>query len=179
MDYTEKTISSKPIFQGRVIEVQVDTVTLPNGGESTRELIRHPGGVGIIAVDEQNRVPMVRQYRKAVEELMLEIPAGKLEWGEDPLACGIRELEEEAGLIAGKMTHLGEYYPTPGYCGERINIYLATDLRQSRQHLDQDEFLDVAFYDLEDLYHMVLQNQIHDMKTAIAILKTRALKKQS
>ncbi len=173
MDLTEKTIASEEIYQGNVIHVKLDTVLLPNGHQSKRELVLHHGGVAVIAVDKNRRVPMVRQYRKAMEELVLEIPAGKLEPGEDPLECGIRELREETGLSAEKIVHLGEYYPTPGYCGEKINIYLAQGLSSNGQSLDPDEFLDVIFYELDELFQMVMENKISDAKTAIGILKAK------
>lgn len=175
MDLTEKTIKSQDIFSGRVFRVKVDTVKLPNGHESIRELVLHHGGVAVIAVDDAGRVPMVRQYRKAAEELVLEIPAGKLEPDEDPLECGKRELREETGLVAESLVHLGEYLPTPGYCSEKINIYLARECSMAEQDLDPDEFLDVEYYDLDTLVQMVMDNQIRDAKTAIAILKAEKM----
>ncbi len=175
MDFTEKTIGTEPIFDGRVIRVRRDTVVLPNGREAKRELIAHPGGVGVIAVNHKREVLMVEQYRIAFKTVLLEVPAGKLEYGEDPLACGMRELSEETGYEAGKIQPLGEYYPTPGYCEEKITLYLATQLRQGKQHLDQDEFLDVKTMPLDTLYEMVMRNEIHDAKTAIAVLKTKAI----
>lgn len=173
MDLTEKTVFSEEIYQGKVIHVQVDTVLLPNGHQSKRELVLHHGGVAVVAVDENRRVPMVRQYRKALDELVLEIPAGKLEPGEDPQACGLRELQEETGLTAKSVIHLGEYYPSPGYCGERINIYLAQKLSSAGQSLDPDEFLDVEYYDLDELFQMIMDGKIQDAKTAIGILKAK------
>lgn len=175
MDLTEKTISSEKIYQGKVIHVQLDTVLLPNGHQSKRELVLHHGGVAVVAVDENRRIPMVRQYRKAMEELVLEIPAGKLEPGEDPQACGLRELQEETGLTANSVVHLGEYYPTPGYCGEKINIYLARELSSAGQALDPDEFLDVVYYDLDEVFQMVMHGEIHDAKTAIGIMKAKTI----
>ena len=175
MDFTEKTTSVTNIFDGRVIKVRVENILRPDGKPAKRELIAHPGGVGIIAVTDDKLVPTVTQYRIAAKSMMLEIPAGKLEYGEDPLECGIRELEEEAGLKAGKIVHLGEYYPTPGYCEEKINIYLASDLTKTHQHLDDGEFLTLEYITLDDLYEKVMNNEIHDMKTAVAILKAKAI----
>jgi len=175
MDFTEKTTSTERIFEGRIINLKVDTVTLPNGNTATRELVEHPGGVGVIAVDENRNVLMVTQYRKPFDELVLEIPAGKLNYGEDPFECGKRELEEETGYTANKYEYLGEYYPTPGYCLEKISIYLATELVKTHQHLDEDEFLDVHTMKLDELFEMVMDNKIKDAKTAIAILKAKAI----
>ncbi len=175
MDFTEKTISTKRIFEGRIINLKVDTVTLPNGNTSTRELVEHPGGVGVIAVDDEKNVLMVSQYRKPFEETVLEIPAGKLNYGEDALECGKRELEEETGYTAENYEYFGVYYPTPGYCLEKIYIYLATGLKKTHQHLDEDEFLDVHIMKLDDLFDMVMENKINDAKTAIAVLKAKAV----
>lgn len=175
MDFTEKTTSSERIFEGRIINLKVDTVSLPNGNIATRELVEHSGGVGVIAVDGDRNVLMVSQYRKPFDEMVLEIPAGKLNFGENPLECGKRELEEETGYIAGNYECLGVYYPTPGYCLEKITIYLATELVKTKQHLDEDEFLDVHTMKLDELFDMVMENKINDAKTAIAILKAKAI----
>ena len=175
MDFEEKTLSTEHIFDGRVIKVRVENVELPDGNTSIRELIAHPGGVGVIAVDENRKVFMVSQYRIAARSMMLEIPAGKLEYGENPLECGKRELIEETGYSADEFVHLGAYYATPGYCEEILNIYLARGLSFVGQHLDEGEFLNVKKYDLDELYRMVMDNEIHDAKTAIAILKAKAV----
>jgi ADP-ribose pyrophosphatase len=175
MDFEEKTLSVENIYDGKVIKVRREKVELPDGKTSMRELIGHPGGVGVIAVDEDRQVFMVSQYRIAARSMMLEIPAGKLEYGENPLECGARELIEETGYKANEFTHLGEYYATPGYCEEKLNIYLARDLEFVGQNLDEGEFLNVKKYNLEELYQMVMDNKIYDAKTAIAILKAKAI----
>ena len=175
MNFEEKTISSEPIYNGKIINVRKDTVQLPNGKTALRELIAHPGGVGVIAVDENKDVFMVTQYRIAAKSDMLEIPAGKMEYGEDPLECGSRELIEETGYKAKNFIHLGEYYATPGYCEEKLNIYLAQGLEFVGQNLDEGEFLNVKKYSLDELYQMVMDNKIYDAKTAIAILKAKAI----
>lgn len=175
MDFTEKTTGVTEIFNGKIIRVRVEDILRPDGKPAKRELIAHPGGVGIIAVTDDMLVPTVTQYRIAARSLMLEIPAGKLEYGEDPLECGIRELEEETGYRAEKTVHLGEYYATPGYCEEKINIYLATGLSKTHQRLDDGEFLKVEHIPLETLYQMAMNNEIRDMKTAVAILKAKAI----
>ncbi len=175
MDFEEKTLSVENIYDGKIIKVRRERVELPDGRTSMRELIGHPGGVGVIAVDENRKVFMVSQYRIAARSMMTEIPAGKLEYGENPLECGKRELIEETGYKANEFTHLGEYYATPGYCEEKLNIYLARDLEFVGQNLDEGEFLNVSKYDLDELYQMVMDNKIHDAKTAVAILKAKAI----
>ena len=163
MNFEEKTVSSEEIYDGKIIKVRKEKVELPDGRLATRELIGHPGGVGIIAVDGDGKVFMVTQYRIAAKSEMLEIPAGKMEYGEDPLECGARELIEETGYKAEEFTHLGEYYATPG------------KLTFVGQNLDDGEFLNVSKYSLDELYQMVMDNKIYDAKTAIAILKAKAI----
>ncbi len=175
MDYEEKTKSVKNIFDGNIIKLRVETVELPDGKTATRELISHGGGVGIIAVDENGEVFMVSQYRIAAREMMMEIPAGKIDNGEEPLECGKRELIEETGYAAEEFTYLGTYYATPGYCEEKLHLYLARKLKFVGQHLDEGEFLNVKKYKLDDLCNMVMENKINDAKTAIAILKAKMI----
>lgn len=172
MIFEEKTVDSTTYFDGRIIKLKVDTVVLPDGRSATRELVNHPGGVGIIALDKDDMVYMVRQYRKPYDEIVLEIPAGKLNYGEDPFQCGKRELKEEVGVTADNFECLGVYYPTPGFCDEKITLYLATDLQYGNTNPDDDEYLEIEKYKIDDLYTMVMNNEIHDAKTAIAILKT-------
>lgn len=175
MNFEEKTISTETIYDGKIIKVRREQVELPDGRRAERELVGHYGGVGVIAVDENNEVFMVSQYRIAAKSMMLEIPAGKLEYGENPLECGKRELIEETGYRAKEFTHLGEYYATPGYCEEKLNIYLARDLEFVGQNLDVGEFLNVKKYSLDELYKKVMKNEIYDAKTAIAILKAKEI----
>ena len=173
MDFTEKTIKSEHIYEGKVVDLWLDTVMLCDGKEATREIINHHGGVCVLAVDENNEVFMVRQFRKPTEQTLLEIPAGKLEKGEDPLEAGKRELEEEAGVTADEFVSLGYFYPTPAYCRERIYMYFAKGLHKTCQNLDEDEFLEVLKVPYEKLYRMVLNNEITDGKTALAALRAR------
>ena len=126
MEMTEKTLSSEYKYNGRIINTRVDTVLLPDGRQSKREIIEHSGGVGVIAVTEEGKIALVRQYRHPYGEIIYEIPAGKLEKGEQPLDCGKRELEEETGFTADNWQSLGQIYPSPGYCAEVIHIFLAT-----------------------------------------------------
>ncbi len=171
MNLTEKTIDTKEIFSGRIIHVKEDIVLLPNGKTAGRELVLHSGGVGIIALDDENNVCMVEQYRKPYDEVVLEVPAGKLEAGEDPLDAAKRELSEETGYTAEKFTFLGNCYPSPGYCSEIIHLYLAENLSFVGQHLDPGEFVVVKKIPLTKLVEMVLKNEIKDAKTEICILK--------
>ncbi len=176
MDFKEKILSTKDdIFNGRIFKIKVHDIELPDGKKSKREIVEHHGGVGVIAVTPEREVFMVTQYRIAAEEMMLEIPAGKLEKDEDPYDAGMRELEEETGYKTDDLTFLGEYYATPGYCTEKLSIYLATDLEYRGQQLDPGEFLNVSKIPLDKLYEMVMNNEIRDCKTAIAILKAKAV----
>lgn len=170
MNLTEKTIGSEKIFDGRVIRVRRDTVELPNKHTSTREVVEHPGGVAIVPIDNDGNVHMVRQYRYPLRRECLELPAGKLEYGEDHRECGLRELGEETGMEAGNFEYLGVFCPSPGFCQELIHIYLATDLKQGKIHLDEDEFLEVEKYPLNKLIKMIHEGKIQDGKTVIGLL---------
>ena len=175
MNFEEKILTTEEIYNGRVINVKLHDIELPDGSKSKREIVEHTGGVGVIAVTDEKEVFMVTQYRIAAQQMMLEIPAGKLEKGEDPLSAGLRELQEETGYKAKNIKELGVYYATPGYCQEKLTIYLATDLEFVGQNLDEGEFLNVSKHSLDELYQMVMNNEIYDCKTAIAILKAKAI----
>lgn len=173
MDYTEKTLSSETVYAGRIITVKKDTVRLPDGHETLREVVEHPGGVTVLPLDEEGNVYCVRQFRYPYREHLLELPAGKLERGEDPLECAKRELSEETGFTAERYVSLGKLYPSPGYCGEILHLYLATGLRRGARHLDAEEFLDNEKYSLDELVSMVLSGALTDAKTVAAVLKTK------
>lgn len=175
MKFEEKTIRSEEIFKGKIFTVKKDTVKLPDNSEASREVVTHHGGAGIIAVDDDRNILLVRQYRKGVEREVLEIPAGKLEKNEDPKKCCERELLEETGYAAGTITDLGKIYPTPAYCSEIIHIYMATDLIKKEQKLDSGEFLEVIKVKLDKAYDMVLSNKIRDAKTVVAVLKAKQM----
>lgn len=175
MELTEKTLSSEKIFDGRILHIRRDTVLLPNGHQSTREVVDHPGGVGILALDDQNRVLIVSQFRYPYKEILREIPAGKLEYGEDPAEAAVRELREETGARAGSFQFLGELYPSPGYCGEIIRMYLARELSFGDTDPDDDEFLGLERVPFSQLVEQVLSGEIKDAKTIAAVLKTKLL----
>lgn len=169
----EKTVASQEIFTGRVLEFRVDTVELPDGSLATRELVHHPGGVAVVPVDDDGYVYLVRQWRKPYEEAVLEIPAGKRDKGEEPLPGAIRELGEETGLVAGKYTDLGSFYPSPGYVDEVIYLYLATGLKEGDAHPDDDEYVETEKIHIDTLVDMIMKNEIKDGKTIAAVLKAK------
>jgi len=173
MDYTEKTLKCEEEYRGKIIYVHRDTVRLPDGGTGIREIVEHSGGVAVIPVDENGDVWCVRQYRYAFADHMLEVPAGKLEDGEAPLDCAVRELSEETGFTAESFTYLGKLYPSPGYCLETLYLYLATGLKKGSAHPDEGEFLDVERHSLKELTEMVMRDELPDAKTAMAVLKAK------
>lgn len=171
MELYEKKLSSEQIFDGKVVKLFVDRVELPDGKEAIREIVRHPGAVCVIPVTDEGDVIMVKQYRYAFEQVMLEIPAGKLEPGEDPLEAVKRELEEESGAVAHNIEYMGEIFTTVAIFDEKIHAYLATELEFKKAHPDDDEFLEVEKIPLSTLVDMVMKGEIKDAKTQIAILK--------
>lgn len=176
MHLEEKTLTSQQVFDGRVVKLFVDKAELENGDIVTREVIKHPGGVCVVPLDENGNVLFVKQYRYPHHQIMLEIPAGKLEWGESHHDCGLRELKEETGCTCDNYTYLGSLLPTPAYCSEVIHMYLAEGLHYGEQSLDEDEFLDIEKIPLEKAAEMIMNNEIADAKTQLAILKTVRLK---
>ena len=172
----EQQLSSEEIYNGRILHVTRDTVLLENGDHAIREVIHHPGGACVVPVTMRGGIPyvtMVRQFRYPHRAETLEIPAGKLEYGEDPAECAVRELREEAGAVAGRLESLGSLFPTPAYDSEVIYMYLAQELTLLKeQALDEDEFLDVTELPLAEAVEMVMRNEIPDAKTQIALLKT-------
>jgi len=167
----EKTIASEVKYEGLIFTVAHDTVELENGKTAPREVINHNGGVCVIPVTENNEIYLVRQFRYPFKEITVEIPAGKLEKGEDPQSAAIRELQEETGYAAENVTYIGKYYPTPGYCSEITYLYFAEGLSFVGQKLDHGEFVELKKIPLSELVEMVMNNEIPDAKTAIAILK--------
>ena len=171
MDLTEKPISRTEVFSGRILTMRVDRVQLPDGRESTRELVSHPGGVGVAALTDGGELLLVQQYRYPYGAVLTEIPAGKRDPGEEPLETGRRELEEETGYVADRYEPLGTVYPSPGYTDEVIHLYLATGLHKTAAHPDEGEFLHVLRGPLSRLVQQALDGKLPDAKTQIAILK--------
>ena len=177
MNLEETALSSQSVFEGRLVQVRVDKVLLPDGRESSREVVIHRfGGACVLAEDAQGRVAFVRQFRYAYGQELLELPAGKLEPGEPPVQCAARELEEETGLQAKSLTSLGQMYPSVGYLNETIHLFAATGLTHGSQHLDQGEFLQLEWLPLKEALNMVRQGQLPDGKTQLALLKYAAFK---
>lgn len=165
-------ISSEQVFDGKVIKVFLDDVRLPDGREARWERVQHPGAVGIVPMLDETTLLMVRQYRHAVRDVLLEIPAGKLDRDEPPEECASRELREEVGYGAGKMMKLAEFYNSPGYSDERFCLYLAKDLAPEKGESEPDEFLEVVKVDLNDALAMISQESIKDAKSIIGITLT-------
>lgn len=178
MAHSEKMTQTQSLFKGRIIEVKKDKVLLENGKETTREVVVHHGGVCIAAIDEQDNILLVKQFRYPYGQELIELPAGKIELGEDPKTCGIRELEEECGCTADHFEKLTELYPTPAYCTEIIHIYYAQALHETKQHLDEGEFLTVMRVPFSQAVQMVLSGEIKDAKTQIGILNLLARRNQ-
>ena len=172
MELTEKRIASEEIFSGKVVHLVRDTVELPNGRTATREVVRHPGAVCVVPLTEENEVVMERQFRYPFNKVLLEIPAGKLEPSEDPLVAARRELSEETGVAAETMEDLGDFYGSVAIFDEAIHMYLARGLTFAEAHMDEDEFLNIERIPLNRLKDMVLNGEIRDGKTQVAILKT-------
>lgn len=176
MPHTEAMLESKEIFNGRVIRVTLDKVQLEDGTTSTREVVHHHGGACVLPVDADGNVTMVRQFRYALGEELWELPAGKLEAGEDPFEAAKRELSEECGLTADTYTELGVVYPTVGYDSEKIYLWAAEGLHTVGQHLDAGEFLDVVKMPFAQALGLVMDGTIKDSKTQVALLKYAQLR---
>lgn len=176
LGFYEQTEETKGIYNGNIITVHEDIVTLVDGTQAKRELVDHPGGVAVVGLTENNEILLVRQFRAPYKETIYEIPAGKLEKNEDIREAGIREFREECGACAEVFESLGEIYPTPGYCGEIIRIFYAEGLTFGSQNLDDDEFLDVIKMPFDECISRIMSGEIKDAKTIIGILKLKELK---
>ncbi|HHW45571.1 MAG TPA: NUDIX hydrolase [Clostridiales bacterium] len=178
MDLSEKTVNQEYIYKGRIINLRVDDALLPNGKPALREVVEHPGGVCVAALTKDNELLMVNQFRYPYMEEVLELPAGKLNPGEDPLECGRRELEEETGAVADEYVSLGQLYPSPGYCDEIIYMYAAKGLQLGDSRPDEDEFLNLKKVPLKTAVDMIMKGEIKDAKTQAAVLKLYLLVKR-
>ncbi|MBM7648058.1 ADP-ribose pyrophosphatase [Bacillus ectoiniformans] len=169
--FEEKTIQSEQIFKGRIISLQVDEVEMPDGKHSKREIVKHPGAVAVLALTEEGKIILVEQYRKALERTLIEIPAGKLEPGEEAETCARRELEEETGYQCGRMELLQSFYTSPGFADELVHLYIAEDLTRIEDglSLDEDEFVELMEVTLEEAEQLLKEDRIYDAKTAYAI----------
>ncbi|MEH7354063.1 NUDIX hydrolase [Neobacillus drentensis] len=167
----EKTLQSEEIFSGKVISLHLQDVELPNGKQAKREIIKHPGAVAILAITNDNKVVMVEQYRKALERTIVEIPAGKLEKGEEPAVCARRELEEETGYECEHLELLTSFYTSPGFADEIIHVFLAKGLtkKENAAALDEDEFVNLEELTLEEVEQYVKEQKIYDAKTIFAV----------
>lgn len=176
MELIEKTKYSELIFDGVVVHLYKDTVTLPNGGESIREYVKHVGAVCVIPITDNGEVILEKQYRYAVGETLIEIPAGKLDHSDEiPLEAALRELKEETGIVPKQMIDMGVYYGSPAIMGEKIYMYMARGLSFGQNNLDKDEFLEVFTISLDEAAEMVLRGEISDGKTQTAILRAKIM----
>ncbi len=174
MEFTEKTLTQEYKFKGKIMSARVDDVELPNGRTAYREVCEHVGGVGILPIDAQGNVVLVREFRYPYGEVIYEIPAGKMDHGpEDAEACGLRELREETGFTAGRMVPLGEIYPSPGFLTEVVYLYAALDLVPGPSQPDEDEFVEHVTMPFAELEKRIMDNEIKDGKTVVAAYRAR------
>lgn len=167
----EKTIKTEEIFKGKIIRLQLEEVELPNGKKANREIVKHPGAVAVIPITSENKIVMVEQYRKALNRTIIEIPAGKLELGEEPVVTARRELEEETGYECESLEWLISFYTSPGFADEIIHLYVAKNLKKGNgnAHLDEDEFVHIMEVTLEEALQLIKEQKIFDAKTAYAV----------
>ncbi|MCT4606798.1 MAG: NUDIX hydrolase [Marinisporobacter sp.] len=171
----EITIKSEQIFEGKMINLRVDTVSLPGEKEATREIVEHPGAVAVVPITEDNKIIMVKQFRKPVERILLEIPAGKIDKGEAPLVCAKRELKEETGYESKDIKFLFSFYTSAGFSNEVIHLYLAKDLVSGEACPDEDEYIELEYMKINELVKMIYDGKIKDSKTIMAILAVKDL----
>lgn len=167
--FYEKTLKSETLYEGRIIDVVLEDVELPDGKTSKRELVKHPGAVAVIPVTEQGKIVLIRQFRKPLERAIVEIPAGKLEEGEKPEVCAARELEEETGYKTNKLEKVISFYTSPGFADELVHIFYTEQLEAGVENTDEDEFVEKIEVTLEEAEKMIETNEIFDAKTAFAV----------
>lgn len=175
MEFKEEMVSQETVYEGVIVNVRRDKARLMDGRITNREVVEHPGGVAVFAMDDQGRVALVRQYRYPMGEETLELPAGKLEPGEDPRDSGLRELAEETGLVPGTFEDMGCLCSSPGILAERIYLYFAKDLTQGPTHPDDGEFVETVWLPYQDLVDKARRGEIKDGKTLVGILKASFL----
>jgi len=163
----ERTLESKLVYEGREVKLRLDTVVLPSGRKTTREVVEHVDCVAVVAIDSEDNVLLVRQFRKPAEKVLLEIPAGGIEPGEQPIQCALRELEEETGYIAGKLERLGGFYSSPGYSNEFLHLFLATELQRGRRGAKEDEAIEVVPIPLAEIANLISSGEICDAKSIV------------
>lgn len=170
MKFNEKTLNDKLIYKGKIIDVHLKTVEIQDGNKAKREIVNHPGGVAILAFKDKNTILMVEQFRKPMESLLIELPAGKIEPNEDKEVCARRELEEETGYKSKKVTYLGKVVSSPGFCDEIIYIYKAENLYKGQIGGDEDEFINVYEFNINEIKEMIKEGKIIDAKTLSAFM---------
>lgn len=178
MELMERTLEHTRLYEGVIVNVDMDKAELPNGRIAAREVVVHPGGVAVLPLNDDDTVTVVRQYRYPFSQVLTEIPAGKLDQGEEPRAGALRELNEEIGAQVGELIELGDIYPSPGFCQEVLHLYLAKDLTYGDSCPDEDEFLEVVRIPFDSLAEQVMSGEIKDGKTVAAVLKAKNLLKR-
>lgn len=173
----EKIIRSQYLYRGKIVKLRIDRVRLPNRTTGVREVVEHPGAVTIVALDDKNRVLMVRQYRAGARRELLEIPAGTLEGKEPPLACAKRELHEETGMHARRWKNLGQFYSTPGFCTEKMHLFFARQLTHGQAAPDDDEFISAEWIPIARVLRMIERGDMIDAKTMVGLLRVARLLK--
>ena len=169
MTYEEKTMKSEKLYEGKIINLRIDTVELPDKKYSKREIVEHPGGVAIVGITDENEILLVKQYRKAVDRVLLELPAGKIEVNEEPKETAFKELKEETGYSTENLEYLLEFYTSPGFSTEKVYIFLAENMEKGEQELESGEYIKVESYKIDDLIKMIKKGEIIDSKTIIGI----------
>lgn len=173
MELTEKTLETSVVYEGVIVRVRLDRAELENGKAVKREVVEHPGGVAVLPLHDDGTVTVVKQFRYPFKKVLTELPAGKLDPGEDHRAAALRELGEEAGLVPGELTYLGFLYASPGFSTEVLHMYLARGLRQEACHPDEDEFLNLERVPLQTLTDQIMSGALSDAKTVALVLKAR------
>lgn len=172
MTFEEKVLETEMIYEGAILNLRRDKVTVKNG-TAYREIIEHNGGAVVVAITDDNKVVMVKQYRASSRKDMLELPAGKIDKGEDPMAAAVRELKEETGYTAGKTVHLISSYPSIGYTEEMLHVYLCTELTKGETNWDENEVLEIHEYEFEQLMEMISRGQLLDGKSQLGLLMAK------